>query len=332
MHAWAYKSRGFTIVELLIVIVVIAILAAITIVAYTGIQDRAKASALQSEVTSVARKVEAEKAQSSSEQYPSSLASLNVSGAGVDYYYSATDNSYCVTKANGSIRYSATSSHSSAVQGDCGVNDIVGWYKMNNNGVDDGPIGVTATLTSVTSVAGQGGSANGAYSFNGTNSQLYAPSYFGLTSTNATLSSWVYVSSSSDYGVFVRVGTTSGTGADPAGYGIGMGGTTLSYAGTYLGAVFEGRRWVMSTAGIPLNVWNHVALTLDAAGVPALYMNGVRIGVYSGSTAYNPTVQGTAIGGHGTDRFFAGRLDDVRLYNRALTDAEIAGMYVAGAQ
>ncbi len=35
-------KSGFTIVELLIVIVVIAILAAITIVAYNGIQDRAK--------------------------------------------------------------------------------------------------------------------------------------------------------------------------------------------------------------------------------------------------------------------------------------------------
>ena len=36
------KTNGFTIVELLIVIVVIAILAAITIVAYNGIQQRAK--------------------------------------------------------------------------------------------------------------------------------------------------------------------------------------------------------------------------------------------------------------------------------------------------
>ena len=35
------KTRGFTIVELLIVIVVIAIIATITIVSYTGIQDRA---------------------------------------------------------------------------------------------------------------------------------------------------------------------------------------------------------------------------------------------------------------------------------------------------
>ena len=35
---WQRNSKGFTIVELLIVIVVIAILAALTIVAFNGIQ------------------------------------------------------------------------------------------------------------------------------------------------------------------------------------------------------------------------------------------------------------------------------------------------------
>lgn len=49
-HEWArslfLKRQGFTIVELLIVIVVIAILAAITVVAYTGVQDSARTSAL----------------------------------------------------------------------------------------------------------------------------------------------------------------------------------------------------------------------------------------------------------------------------------------------
>jgi len=47
------RASGFTIVELLIVIVIIAILAAITIVAYNGIQQRAKASALADGVTQV---------------------------------------------------------------------------------------------------------------------------------------------------------------------------------------------------------------------------------------------------------------------------------------
>ena len=39
------KVKGFTLVELLIVIVVIAILAAISIVAYNGIQQRSRDSA-----------------------------------------------------------------------------------------------------------------------------------------------------------------------------------------------------------------------------------------------------------------------------------------------
>lgn len=48
MSAWARKQTGFTIVELLIVIVVIAILAAITLVTYTGVQTRAKDSQMAS--------------------------------------------------------------------------------------------------------------------------------------------------------------------------------------------------------------------------------------------------------------------------------------------
>ena len=62
-------SPAFTIVELLIVIVVIGILAAITVVAYNGIQSRARSAALQSSVTQAATKIETLK--DSSGNYPS---------------------------------------------------------------------------------------------------------------------------------------------------------------------------------------------------------------------------------------------------------------------
>ena len=47
------QPQGFTIVELLIVIVVIGILAAITIVAFNGVRDRSQWARVQSELASI---------------------------------------------------------------------------------------------------------------------------------------------------------------------------------------------------------------------------------------------------------------------------------------
>ncbi len=53
------KEKGFTIVELLIVIVIIGILAALVIVAYTGIQNRAKTEKYRVDAIALVKKIEA---------------------------------------------------------------------------------------------------------------------------------------------------------------------------------------------------------------------------------------------------------------------------------
>ena len=68
------KQSGFTIVELLIVIVVIAILAAITIVSYNGITSRANSTSAQAAANIVIKKAEAYNADTSSyPTYPKQL-------------------------------------------------------------------------------------------------------------------------------------------------------------------------------------------------------------------------------------------------------------------
>lgn len=57
MKVWGEKQKGFTIVELLIVIVVVGILAAIVIVAYSAVQNQANDTSVITDLSSVSKQI-----------------------------------------------------------------------------------------------------------------------------------------------------------------------------------------------------------------------------------------------------------------------------------
>ncbi len=119
------SSRGFTIVELLIVIVVIAILAAITIVSYNGITKSATESSMKSDLRNAAKTLEIDNADGTG--YPTSASSAG-GGKGLkssgdnQLTYNQIPNGYCISISNSRVDQPLyLNSGGSIEEGTCGV-------------------------------------------------------------------------------------------------------------------------------------------------------------------------------------------------------------------
>jgi len=94
-----FKS-GFTIVELLIVVVVIAILAAITVVGYNGISRQAQDASLKSELSTIAKQLNM--LQIEAGNYPLSLDSVKV-GGNYNFNYVSNGTVFCLSGTSGAV-------------------------------------------------------------------------------------------------------------------------------------------------------------------------------------------------------------------------------------
>ena len=98
-----------------------------------------------------------------------------------------------------------------------------------------------------------------------------------------------------------------------------------------LATVYDGQaRHQVSARDLWDNAWHHVAVRFQAdPGRLSIYVDGTRVGFETfdvqASTRNRSTdsVGGPDPGGLPVDRFFAGRLDELRMYRRALSESEI---------
>ena len=77
-----------------------------------------------------------------------------------------------------------------------------------------------------------------------------------------------------------------------------------------------------------LNTWVHVAAVYDAPGGSAeIYINGLLDGAATFATNRSADLTAVKIGSWETSRYFSGKTDDFRVYDRALTASEIQQIY-----
>lgn len=157
------KQTGFTIVELLIVVVVIAILATVTIAAYNGIRDRATLSSVQSGLSQANKKI-LSYAAINGDMYPDTLAQAGVADTGSAAYQYSVDNStnprrYAVTASNGvagTVRYYMSNTQTAAVAGIAPGHNLIPWNKPDEASA---PVVAASGVTIDTSVFRESGAS-----------------------------------------------------------------------------------------------------------------------------------------------------------------------------
>lgn len=201
------------------------------------------------------------------------------------------------------------------------VSNLVGWYGFNGSGNDASTAANHLTNYGATLTTDRYNVANAAYQYNGTTQymQRLTPSYTFGQASSFSISWWMY-RATAGYGVALMHGTTTNTNFI-------WNFQTNANTDVMFGANKQGSAWTWAQTPYTSGQWVHLVATFDN-GTITLYKNGVQ--VTTASFPHTGSVQttlplwiGRGVGG----AYFAGKIDDIGIWTRVLTLAEIQALY-----
>jgi hypothetical protein len=275
-------------------------------------------------------------AKSGTEAVLGSLAALAPSAPG---YGAVQTFNFTATTTNSTLAFTDTSTATTAVDvlldnvtvsaiGNCDPSPagLVSWWQAESNANDsaDGNNGVLAN--GVSFAAGKVGQA---FSLEGVDDFVSFADSPSLRLTNLTIEGWFNFAAVG--GPRILVAKTAGTVYESY--------LLFANGGDIMAGVGDTTAGVTTLLQFNLNpvlgTWYHIAYTFDdAANYHALYIDGVlrASGANNTTIGYDthPVMVGAEFENEAANFFFAGQIDEVSIYNRALTVSEIQAVFNAG--
>jgi len=208
------------------------------------------------------------------------------------------------------------------------TNGLVGYWPFNGNANDESGNGNNGTVNGATLTTDRFGFVNSAYNFDGINNNLLISGSSSLNSIETlnkiTIAGWFNNKNINVNSVFSFVNKYNPE--FDSGWEIIL---AENYANWSTDAYVETTNTCIPT--LPVQSWEHIAITYDqSTSTVVLYVNGINICTKNCSSTINNTNDGPLYFGYspgGPDEYSTGYLDDIAIYNRALTDQEITNLY-----
>jgi hypothetical protein len=208
-------------------------------------------------------------------------------------------------------------------------NGLVGWWPFNGNANDESGNGNHGVVNGATLTENRNGNPNGAYSFDGISDFIFMNiANIPIENEQRSISIWFNqsnISNSTDqastlfhYGAIITNKRFCVVLWPIEPSIIGQNNDVSYQSGTSQGL----------QTNFSLNVWNHLTVTFDGNEVKC-FINGVFS--FSAQKDFNTQFSefrlGKSVDSHEQGEFFNGILDDIAIYNRALTQEEITALY-----